>query len=165
MLTRMPRLAAAISALVVGVFLAPHAGCAEAGCTEIGCDSTAQVGFSGFSIPGPYDLTIDALQGPTVVRCNDPGSMAALENPDWVTCDAAGFTLHGAEANRTAILVDLYDVAADTSLAANLLVQLPVGPDGELQPNGPDCPPVCYERFGSILDDGRARSGPRMPPR
>lgn len=120
-------------------------------CTEIGCDSVATVTYTGFSVSGPYTLSVE-LDGTRVdVHCNDPGSLEEVDNPEDVTCSPGGFEVVGERANQTSTVVTIYDIENDEAIVVNNPVQLAVGPDGELAPNGADCPPVCYERFGSVV--------------
>jgi hypothetical protein len=138
-------------AALLSLAVAVPACAGEEGCTEIGCDSTATVSYNGFSLSGPYDLSVE-LGGERVdVRCNDPGSMEEDANPEDVSCDGFGFEIVGERANQTSTVVTIYDIADNEPVAVNQTVQLAVPPDGTLAPNGPDCPPVCYERVGSVV--------------
>ncbi len=142
---------ALMRAIIMAIALTLPACTGGQACTEIGCDSEAEVTYNGFAISSRYDLTLDLGSEKVLVRCNDSGSMEELDNPDYVTCSAGGFEIIGEEANQTSILVTIYDIDADEVIAINQTVQLSVEPNGEIQPNGPDCPPVCYKRFGSVL--------------
>lgn len=134
------------------LLLAPLVACAgDTQCTEIGCESEATISYNGFAISGPYDLTVRLGSETYLVRCNDKGSMEELENPEFIDCDAGKFEIIGDEANHTSITVSIYDIENDESITANNSVALSVEPNGVLNPNGEDCPPTCFIRFGSVV--------------
>jgi len=121
-------------------------------CTEIGCESTVVVDYGGIVVNQPYSLTISA-NGPTVsVTCldNDPD---AEPLPEWLTCHASGFELSGELAQgATTITVTVVPLASGEAVIASALVPLLV--EDTIQPNGPDCEPVCYRRVGSVAPSG-----------
>jgi hypothetical protein len=138
--------------MVLALSLLALTSCVSGGgdCTEIGCESETKVAYNGFSVTGPYDLTL-GLGEQVTVRCNDDDSMEALGNPEYVTCDNGGFEILGEEGNRTSITVTIVDIDLNEAVVANALVQLSVEPNGVIEPNGPDCEPVCYVRFGAVV--------------
>jgi len=121
-------------------------------CTEIGCESRATVTYNT-TITGKYLLRLSAGGG-VDVRCND-ASIEAENNPPWITCTGNGFEILGDEAISSSVTVSITLLEGDMDeLARNEVVALTTGPNGVLQPNGPDCEPTCFERSGSILLNG-----------
>lgn len=127
-------------------------GCGEKSCTEIGCENSTEVGYN-FTISGPYDLSLNLPTGTYDLRCNDPDWPLLDEQPEFVTCGPSGFSMVGDEANASSVTVTVYDVDNDVVFAANQVVDLFV-PGEPIEPNGPGCPPVCFERNGQVLSDG-----------
>ena len=132
--------------------LAALAGCGggSEACTEIGCESSATVEFQT-SIPQAYDLQVRIGGETLTARCNDPDSMEAVDNPEDLECDARGFTIIGPRGESSSAMITVVDATTEEAIFANISVQLATSADGTLQPNGPDCPPVCYERFGQLI--------------
>jgi hypothetical protein len=126
--------------------------CEESGaCTEIGCESEATVTFDS-SINEVYTLVLDYGPESVTVRCNDAGSLESQDNPEWLDCNPGGFSYTGPAATEDDIIVSLtLDDSEQTPVISNELVSMGVTEDGVLEPNGPGCLPVCFERFGSIL--------------
>lgn len=127
-------------------------------CTEIGCESTIVLDYGGLVVNEPYSLTITA-SGPSLsVICldNDPD---AEPLPDGLTCGAGGFELTGGLADgATTVSVAVVPISTGEALVPYALVPLVV--DDLIQPNGPDCEPVCYRRVGSVPPSGGPGSEP-----
>lgn len=140
-----------IAALVAALAAVTLTSCGEQSCTEIDCDSTSEVGYN-FVITGPYDLSLALPSGTYDLRCNDPDWPLLDEQPDFISCGANGFSMVGEEANASSVTVTIYDVDNDEVRAANQVVDLIV-PGEPLEPNGPGCPPICFERYGQVLGD------------
>lgn len=143
----------ALGSLVL-LFTGSSGGCVGAeACTEIGCESVAEVSYGSRVVNEPYELTIDP-NGPkmTVTCLGDPDLAepdAAPEPPEWLRCDASGFTITGSEADLlTAISVTVVPIATEEPVIANELLFLST--DEVLQPNGPDCEPTCYTRSAVV---------------
>ena len=129
------------------------AACAETGgdCTEIGCESEAIVTFDA-TISEVYTLIIDYSSDVATARCNDPGSLLSQENPEWLNCNGAGFSYTGVAADEGDLIVTIFlDDSEQTPVCSNELVSMGVTEEGIIEPNGPDCLPICFERFGSLL--------------
>ena len=123
----------------------------SAACTEIDCDSEAVVTFDG-TISEVYTLTIRYGGESATARCNDSGSLEAEDNPEWLNCGSTGFDYTGPAADEGDIVVTLIlDDAEETVLFSNELVTMSVTEDGIIEPNGPGCPPICFERNGQVL--------------
>ena len=138
---------ASIALLVLPVF-ASSGGCIESGaCTEIGCSSSAQVSYDA-PVNEPYELTIDPNGTKVSAIClGDPSDEP--QPPEWLSCDANGFTITGSEADLlTAISVTVVTVEAQEAVIGNVLVNLST--DEVSRPNGPDCEPTCYTRSGMV---------------
>lgn len=112
---------------------------------ELDCDHTAEVGYSS-PISVPYDLFVE-LDEPVTLRCNDPDSLEATENPEHVTCSASGFEIVGDDANQSTIRVTIVEVDSEEARAVNELVQLTIPPD---QVPDDECP-TCYDRDGNLM--------------
>lgn len=127
--------------------LAAIAGCGAGECTEIGCESSLEVSY-GVVVNEPYELTVDAGLGPTTVTCL-PDQPDAEPPPDWLECDAAGFTITDeVAATSTTVRVSVVTLEDEEPIVANVLVPLMVVEI--LEPNGPDCEPTCVVRRGSV---------------
>ena len=113
---------------------------------ELDCEHTAEVGYSE-PIGVPYDLSIE-LDEPVTLRCNDPDSLEATENPEHVTCTGSGFEILGDDANQSTIRVTIVEVDSGDARAVNELVQLTIPPDQV--PGDEDCP-TCYDRDGNLM--------------
>jgi hypothetical protein len=148
----MARLSRALPSLVLcSLLLALPAGCGGSGeCTLIGCESTLVVDY-GVVVNEPYTLVINP-GGPNVsVECltTDPD---AEPPPEWLTCTASGFEITGEQAEITTISVTVVPLSTGEAVVPNALVTLTV--EQVLEPNGPDCGPVCYRRVGQVPPTG-----------
>jgi hypothetical protein len=123
-------------------------GCSAAECTLIGCDSRLEVDFGDVVVNEPYSLTINPRGQPVTVTClaDDPD---AEPLPEWLECDAGGFVITGENAENTTISVAVVPLSTGEAAIPNALVTLTV--QETLEPNGPDCEPVCYVRSGTTL--------------
>ena len=134
--------------LLVICALALLDGCfgGEGVCTEIACESRVQVSY-GLSVAEPYTLYIDPNGTQVAALClGEEGEEPVA--PDWLDCNATGFTITGSEADLlTIVSVTVVPVATEEAVIENVLVTLST--DEVLQPNGEDCEPTCYERSGS----------------
>jgi hypothetical protein len=125
-------------------------GCASTGCTEMGCENSLRVDYEPGLVTGPYDLVITKDGYTVTARCNDPGAPEAADNPEGLVCDNRGFVVESGDLATATIdvLVTIVDVESGDYLVENCTVPLMAG-DPEY-PNGPDCPPVCYEHTGYV---------------
>ena len=123
------------------------AGCNNPECTLACCESKLSVRY-GLSVSEPYSLTINPGGQTQSFTClaNDPD---AEPLPEWLTCDAGGFEITGERADNTTISVSVVPLSTQEALIPSALVTLAV--DETLEPNGPDCPPACYERSGVVV--------------
>lgn len=129
--------------------VASSGGCLGSGaCTEVACSSTVEVSYGSRVINEPYELTIDPNGSKISVIClGEPTDEP--QPPEWLTCDAGGFTITGSEADLlTSITVTVVTVEDEEAPIANEFVV--VSTDEVLQPNGPDCEPTCYARSGVV---------------
>jgi hypothetical protein len=132
------------------VVLVPNLiGCGERACTEIGCSSTLVVSYGDVVVNEPYSLTINPGGVMTTVICLDDGPDAE-PLPDWLACDANGFEITGDDAEGTTISVTVVPLSTQVAVIPSALV--PVVVEEVLEPNGPDCEPVCYRRAGVVGD-------------
>ncbi|KIG18171.1 hypothetical protein DB30_01675 [Enhygromyxa salina] len=140
-MSRLARLIPAVTLLVA------TAGCGEESCTLIDCESTLEVSYGDIVVNEAYSLTINPSGQTLTVTClsNDPD---AEPLPDWLECDANGFEVTGENASGTTISVTVVPLSTQEALIPSALVPLTV--DETLQPNGPDCEPVCYRRVGVV---------------
>lgn len=137
------------SALVLPLALT---SCQSGGaCTEIGCESSLVVDYGDVVVNEPYTLTINPGGQLVSVEClsQDPD---AEPLPEWLSCDAGGFEIVGEGAENTTISVAVVPLSTGEAVIPNALVALTVVE--ALQPNGPDCEPVCYRRAGSVPPSG-----------
>ena len=120
-------------------------------CTEIGCDSTLDVDYGNVVVNEPYSLTINPGGQTVSVNClsDDPDDEPL---PEWLECDAGGFEITGELAENTTISVAVVPLSTGEAVIPNALVTLTV--EQALQPNGPDCEPVCYRRVGEVPPNG-----------
>lgn len=120
-------------------------------CTEIGCDSELVVDYGDVVVNEPYSLTINPGGQTVSVIClsDNPDDEPP---PEWLRCDADGFEITGELADNTTISVAVVPLSTGEAVVPNALVTLTV--DEVLQPNGPDCEPVCYRRVGSVPPNG-----------
>jgi hypothetical protein len=121
----------------------------DGACTEIGCEDEATVLFPLGLVDGAYDLVVTGDGGTITARCNDPDAPEAEQNPPELECDSRGFTLVGHDLARTNdLLVTVTRVATGEDVVDNAAVLLATLETH--QPNGPDCPPTCFVREGSV---------------
>jgi trehalose-6-phosphatase len=113
----------------------------------IGCSSTLVVTYGDIVVNEAYSLTINPGGQSTTVVClsNDPDDEPL---PEWIECDANGFEVTGENAEGTTISVTVVPLSTQAALIPSALVPLIV--DETLEPNGPDCEPVCYRRVGVV---------------
>ncbi|PRQ07493.1 hypothetical protein [Enhygromyxa salina] len=129
--------------------LVATSGCGEQACTLIGCVSTLEVSYGDVVVNEPYALTINPGGQTTTVTClNDDPDGEPL--PDWLSCDANGFEVTGEDAQGTTISVTVVPLSTQEAVIPSALVPLIV--DETIQPNGPDCEPVCYRRVGTVSE-------------
>lgn len=136
---------------LVLVIAASSGGCGDSGvCTEIGCSSVVEVSYGSRVVNEPYQLIIDPNGGNISAIClGEPEDEP--QPPEWLNCDASGFTITGSEADLlTAVSVTVVPVATEEAVIANELVFLAT--DEAMQPNGPDCEPTCYARSGVVAE-------------
>jgi hypothetical protein len=137
------------AASIVLPLVASSGGCLGSGaCTEADCSSVIEVSYGSQVVNEPYELTIDPNGGKISVIClGEPTDEP--QPPEWLRCDANGFTITGSEADLlTSITVTVVPVATEEAVIANEFVSLLT--DEVLQPNGPDCEPTCYTRNGVV---------------
>lgn len=122
------------------------AGCEGNACTLLACDSTLLVDYGEVVVNEPYSLSINPGGQPITVTClaEDP---EAEPLPEWLECDAGGFQITGEGAEVTTISVTVVPLSTGEAVIPGALVPLSV--EEIVEPNGPDCGPVCYERVGS----------------
>jgi hypothetical protein len=142
---------ASVLGLLALTLVGSSGGCGGPGsgaCTEIGCSSVAEVSYGSQVINEPYQLIIDPNGTNILAVClGEPEDEP--QPPEWLECDATGFTITGSEADLlTAISVTVVPIATEDPVIANELVFLST--DEVLQPNGPDCEPTCYTRSGVV---------------
>lgn len=133
------------------IMLASSGACVDTGaCSLVGCDSVAEVSYGSSVVNEPYTLIIDPNGAKISAIClGEPGDEP--QPPEWLRCDAGGFTITGSEADLlTAISVTVVPVSTEEAVIANELVILTT--DEVLQPNGPDCDPTCYTRSGAVAE-------------
>ncbi|MEM6292962.1 MAG: hypothetical protein AAGA54_16930 [Myxococcota bacterium] len=115
-------------------------------CTEVGCENEAVVTFPAGLITGPYELTLSNGSQMETYICNDQSR--APENPEGVSCDAAGFELVGSVfAARSSVFVTIISETGDALLERREVTLQAVE---TVQPNGPDCEPTCVVRNGRV---------------
>jgi hypothetical protein len=132
------------------VSMSATGGCATDECTEMGCDNSVRVDYEPGLVTGPYDLLVNGDNGSLTGRCEDPGAPEAEANPDGLFCDNRGFVIESGPLATSVfeVYVTIVDVDSGDSIVENCLVALTAG---EAQtPNGPNCPPTCYEHTGYV---------------
>jgi hypothetical protein len=142
------RRSAALGLNLVLVFGSSGA-CLDGGaCTEIACESVATVSYGSMVVNEPYTLIINPDGVQIAVIClGEPSDEP--QPPEWLRCDADGFTITGSQADLlTAISVTVVPVATEEAVIASALVILST--DEVNEPNGPDCEPTCYTRSGAV---------------
>ena len=128
-------------------------GCGGTECTLIDCSDEAIVSLPMDLIDGPYDIVVESEHGTLVSRCLTAAPPEGPENAPELKCDATQFQIEdGPVASSREIRVTITDVDTGDVLADAVDVTLEVAM--EIQPNGPDCEPTCYERNGQLLVDG-----------
>ena len=134
--------------LVALLALSPVLACGGNECTEIDCDSVLEVDYGMVVVNEPYWLTIDPQGNKITVVClADTPDAEPL--PDWLACDAGGFTITGELADTTTTLnVAVVPLSTEEAVIPNALVPLMV--DEIDEPNGPGCPPKCVTRRGVV---------------
>lgn len=121
--------------------------CADSeACTLADCSSTIVVDYGAVVVNEPYSLTINPGGMTTSVTCLQVGPDAE-PLPEWIECDANGFEISGDFGTTTTITVGVVPLSTQEAVVANALVPLTV--TDVIEPNGPDCDPVCYRRVGS----------------
>lgn len=105
------------------------------------------VSYGAVVVNEPYTLTINPGGQPVTVTClaDDPDTEPL---PEWLECDAGGFSITGENAENTTISVAVVPLSTGEAVIPSALVTLTVNEINE--PNGPDCEPVCYERSGTV---------------
>lgn len=123
--------------------------CVEDACTEIACDDLSVVSLPIGFVDGPYDLQVVANETTYTARCLQPAAPEAADNSPELECSASTFELSvppGTSARE--LRVTITDVDTEMLLVESAVVAL--GFVGEETPNGPDCPPICFERNGAL---------------
>lgn len=126
-------------------------GCAGDVCTQIGCEDIVEVRYQR-AITGAYDLFVTGDSGSASARCNDRGSFEESQNPAFLTCDSAGFTILDGELTGStgrSVSVTIVDVDTDEPVVEGSSV--PLSKD-IVEPNGPGCPPTCVQATGNVLN-------------
>ena len=126
-------------------------GCAAppGACTEIACEDRIIVGFS-VAAPSSYWFEVDG--DGVLLPCNIPDQDAPDEAVFTYDCGAGGLQLVGPPDVRYSLSLTLYDADTLDVVVPTTDVPLTVDPGADpIAPNGIDCPPVCYERFGTLL--------------
>ena len=123
------------------------ASCGDPVCTQASCDSTLRVSYGAVVVNEPYSLTINPDGQTQSFTClsDDPD---AEPLPEWLACDAGGFEITGERADNTTISVAVVPLSTQEAAIPSALVTLTV--DEVIEPNGPDCEPVCYARSGVV---------------
>jgi hypothetical protein len=105
------------------------------------------VDYGDIVVSEPYTLTInpDGQLVSAICLSNNPNDEPL---PEWLECDANGFTITGEGADRTTISVTVVPLSTEEAVIPNALVTLTV--EEAMQPNGPDCEPTCYRRVGEV---------------
>ena len=126
-------------------------GCVDdpGACTEIGCDDQIVITFS--QSPGSaYWFEVDG--DGVLLPCNVPDAEIPPKAAFSYECGDLGISLAAPSKPRYSISLSIYEVDSLAPIVESKNVSLSVSPDAEpLAPNGIDCPPVCYERFGTLL--------------
>lgn len=140
-------------AAVLASLVASLASCGGTECSLVGCMDQAIVSLPPDLIEGPYDLVVESEHGTLVSRCLQAAPPEGPENSPSLSCDATQFEIEESDvASSRELRVTITDVATGEVLAEAVDVTMEVAM--EIQPNGPDCEPTCYERNGQLLVDG-----------
>lgn len=131
-----------------------HGGAEPRACTEIGCDNGLMLNFladSGWQ-PGNYRVVVDVDGQP--VSCHGSLPLPACESGGGFQCDSPDVRLGESGCALPPEQQGLSDIHLETTSATE--VSVTIERDGQLmattvlkpsfqrvQPNGPDCPPVC----------------------
>ena len=146
-----PRPLACLALALASLASLAATGCGHVtACTEIGCDSTMVVDYGNVVVNEPYLLTLDMGQKQVFECLSDDPDAEPL--PEWLTCDAGGFEITGERAEATTISIAVVPLSTEEAVIPNALVTLTV--EQVLEPNGPDCEPVCYRRVGQVPPNG-----------
>lgn len=141
----------ALRDLLPAALIVLSGGCAtpSGACTEIACEDRIIVDFS-VAAPPSYWFEIDG--DGVLLPCNIPDQDPPDEAVFTYDCGASGLQLVGPPDVRYSLSVTLYDPETLDVIVPTTDVPLTVDPGAEpIAPNGVDCPPVCYERFGTLL--------------
>ena len=142
-------------AFVLLAVLAPLvlSSCGGTECTLLDCSDHAVVSLPMDLIDGAYDVVVESEHGTLVARCLQAPPPEGPENSPGLSCTATELELEETDvASAREIRVTITDVDTGEVLADAIDVTLEVAM--EIQPNGPDCEPICYERNGQLLVDG-----------
>jgi hypothetical protein len=125
-------------------------GCATDECTEMGCENSVRVDYEPGLVSGPYDLLVTGDNGSLTGRCDDPGAPEAEDNPEELFCDNRGFVIQSGPLATSVfeVFVTIVDVESGDAIVESCAVGLTAGEPQT--PNGPDCPPTCYEHTGYV---------------
>ncbi len=126
-------------------------GClADSGaCTEIGCEDQIVITFA--QSPGSaYWFEVDG--DGVLLPCNIPAATIPSEAAFSYECGGNGISLAAPPQPRYSVTLSIYEADSLAPLVEAVSISLSIAPDAEpIAPNGVDCPPVCYERFGTLL--------------
>ena len=87
-----------------------------------------------------------------LLPCNIPDQQIPADAAFEYDCGDNGVVLRSAPQARYSITLSIYDADSLAPIVEAGNVSLSVDPSAEpIAPNGVDCPPVCYERFGTLL--------------
>jgi hypothetical protein len=118
-------------------------------CTEIGCEDRIVLTFA--QSPGDaYWFEVDA--DGVLLPCNLPEAEIPSDAAFSYECGSNGVILSAPSQPRYSVTLSIYDAESLAPVVESQSISLSVEPDAEpIAPNGPSCPPVCYERFGTLL--------------
>jgi len=152
-----PRILVAL-ALLHAVAVLTIDGCASNECTEMACENSVRVDYRPGSVSGPYDLVVSGDNGTLSARCSDPAAPEAEDNPEGLVCDDRGFVIDSGPLATSVfdVRLTIIDVESGDSIVEACPVSLTAG--DPMTPNGPSCPPTCYEHSG-YLDPEECQGG------